>query len=348
MKHFSPNNIAVSSRIRSRGKNVVSSTKSIPHTHNDLNERPFSTKEPTKKSSYKIARCQLQLIKCTSSVNKRHQLLIFLILSNLMVVFVIRYAFSSSKTVNGSIQMIESSHFLSLKQNHIHPRTCVYAFDKTGYAAFSRLGTYLHKFDHKPKEPYSNDIKTRGLKNSKKYRRNFDGPFVTNDCVQLHDWQLSSFPTCNNLHDADLLQISTGKVKLINGGFWRNVWTQKEFNQKDKVVIKTLRFMHDYTHRNYERHRRDAVAMERLTKSPNVLNIFGYCGNSGLFEYGNHGDVESAIFPKNGYESRLSKLDLIRIAIQVCMAVSSFVVKWNHYNTKSYLFIFIFILSSSR
>lgn len=34
----------------------------------------------------------------------------------------------------------------------------------------------------------------------------------------------------------------------------------------------------------YELHRRDAVAMERLTASPYVMDIYGYCGNSAMTE----------------------------------------------------------------
>ena len=34
----------------------------------------------------------------------------------------------------------------------------------------------------------------------------------------------------------------------------------------------------------YELHRRDAVAMERLTSSPYVMDIYGYCGQSAMTE----------------------------------------------------------------
>lgn len=68
-------------------------------------------------------------------------------------------------------------------------------------------------------------------------------------------------------------------------------------------------YEHDFTHPNYDRHRRDAVAMERLTKSPFVLDIYGFCGNSGLFEFGNGGDIAGAIWPDDNQPPNSTKLE---------------------------------------
>jgi serine/threonine protein kinase len=46
-----------------------------------------------------------------------------------------------------------------------------------------------------------------------------------------------------------------------------------------------LRIEHRFEEKVYEHNRIDAIAMERLTKSPHVINIFGFCGNSVLTEY---------------------------------------------------------------
>lgn len=45
------------------------------------------------------------------------------------------------------------------------------------------------------------------------------------------------------------------------------------------------RFQHDFEEAHFEHSRIDAVAMERLTASPHVINIFGFCGHSVLTEY---------------------------------------------------------------
>jgi hypothetical protein len=55
-------------------------------------------------------------------------------------------------------------------------------------------------------------------------------------------------------------------------------------NNNNKIVLKTLRFEHEFDLRNWDRHRRDAIAMERLTSSRFVLDIYTSCGNSGPTE----------------------------------------------------------------
>jgi hypothetical protein len=121
---------------------------------------------------------------------------------------------------------------------------------------------------------------------------------------------------------------STTMLKMIASGYWRDVWVlpttttttitamatneddhpkslssvtssdsvEEEEEEDETIVLKTIRYQHDYTERNMERHRRDAIAMERLTSSPYVMDIYAYCGNSGLFEYASGGALQQHIF----------------------------------------------------
>jgi serine/threonine protein kinase len=45
------------------------------------------------------------------------------------------------------------------------------------------------------------------------------------------------------------------------------------------------RFEHNFEDAHFEHDRIDAVAMERLTSSPHVINVFGFCGHSVMTEY---------------------------------------------------------------
>lgn len=45
------------------------------------------------------------------------------------------------------------------------------------------------------------------------------------------------------------------------------------------------RIEHRFEEAHFEHDRVDAIAMERLTASPHVINIFGYCGHSVMTEY---------------------------------------------------------------
>ena len=66
-------------------------------------------------------------------------------------------------------------------------------------------------------------------------------------------------------------------------------------------------------YRNFDRMRRDGLVMGELTKSKYVLDIYAFCGTSGLFEYADGGDIEETIWPSDGTESHLSQLDKLHM-----------------------------------
>ena len=88
------------------------------------------------------------------------------------------------------------------------------------------------------------------------------------------------------------------------------------------MVLKTMRYMHEWEERNYDRHRRDALAAERLTSSPMTVNIFGFCGNSGLFEYGDGGDVSRWIYHREN-DSAYSFTEALDVATQIAEGIAA-------------------------
>ena len=155
------------------------------------------------------------------------------------------------------------------------------------------------------------------LKDSSDYDHHKVEPLETDECRAQYSWQLTSFPTCNVIHETDLTNLpapnrKTEQVRLITYGYYRDVWLIHEFNQA-KRVLKTLRYEHDFTPRNYDRHRRDALATERLTKSPHILSIYGYCGNSGLYEYADGGDISRVIWPSKKKPQNITQIQKLHI-----------------------------------
>ena len=52
----------------------------------------------------------------------------------------------------------------------------------------------------------------------------------------------------------------------------------------------------------------DAIVAERLTSSPRIFNIYGFCGLSIMSQFFQHGDVEGLILGNsNGYSDKLLK-----------------------------------------
>lgn len=107
-------------------------------------------------------------------------------------------------------------------------------------------------------------------------------------CVPVADWQSKSFPNCNVVHEMDFNQAvgderSTSTVDLLGTGWFRSTW-KWSVEGDIPVALKTLRFDREFYDEYYDLHRRDAVAMERLTSSHFVMNIYGYCGQTALNE----------------------------------------------------------------
>jgi len=89
-----------------------------------------------------------------------------------------------------------------------------------------------------------------------------------------------------------------------------------EWHREEQVVLKTLRIERDFAEEFYELHRRDAMAMERLTQSPYVLDIYGYCGQSTMNEFASHGTLYSMM--KYGAH----KKKRLKLAYEVAKGVS--------------------------
>jgi hypothetical protein len=170
-------------------------------------------------------------------------------------------------------------------------------------------------------------------------RDNLQLDTVENETCRLrYAWQKTSFPTCNVIHEFDGAAPWTassrvrnkmgsgtsssviGRHKLyrmIGYGFWRDVWIVHgpSATMAETAIFKTMRWIHDYTPRNYDRMRRDAVAMERLSASPFIVDLYAYCGTSSFSEYGNGGDIPDALWPRgrNQDGSSLTQTDKLRI-----------------------------------
>jgi len=157
---------------------------------------------------------------------------------------------------------------------------------------------------------------------SRDWRHRQSDTFVEGDCVQSRDWQLTTLPSCNTIHEVPMADFENpSQVALLSNGWWRDVWRFKEYDGT-RMVLKTMRYMHEWEERNYDRHRRDALAAERLTSSEMTVNIFSYCGNSGLFEYSDGGDITRWIYHRNK-DQPYSTREALDVAAQVAQGIAA-------------------------
>lgn len=163
-------------------------------------------------------------------------------------------------------------------------------------------------------------------------------------------WQLSHRPACVPIHEAsggwqhpyriggnfgngsdreeewDTVYNATDsdaaheELRLVNEGAFRQVWMVRDADGVTKRAIKTLRVdskSKKYDLRNWDRHRRDAVAFEQLQSSPFVVDIYGYCSNSAIFDYAGGGDLLDI------FEDRpnVTKSKLLQIAYNISSSI---------------------------
>ena len=142
--------------------------------------------------------------------------------------------------------------------------------------------------------------------------------FEEGDCKAMHEWQVKSFPNCNNIHESDFLSYS-----YITAGGWRDVWRVDEIDN-ESYVVKTLRWEgHDFRFRDAERHRRDANAYSMAQGSKHIMNIYGYCVNTASFDLVTEGTLNDMLMDKKEM-SKLKSKHKLRYAWQIAKSLSNF------------------------
>ncbi|GKY94382.1 hypothetical protein MPSEU_000404200 [Mayamaea pseudoterrestris] len=106
---------------------------------------------------------------------------------------------------------------------------------------------------------------------------------------------------------------------LSSKGFWRLAWKQQEnlvgsVGSIHVTVWKTLKIEHNFDEAYYEHNRVDAVAMETLTASRNIIDIYAICGTSVVTEFAGK-NFETLV-------NRLDSIQRLKMAIQVAQGVA--------------------------
>ena len=165
---------------------------------------------------------------------------------------------------------------------------------------------------------------------------------VQGDCVPMAEWHTDARPNCNALHELnlpDMTVVRTAQAHLeANGnqtewdhrtlvhsqswadflgqGWFRQAWEIKRSTLESSLILKMLRYERDYHDEYLDLHRRDAMAMERLTSSPYTLNVFAYCAQSAINEKAVD-NVERVFMRlrKGNYEYKLQTATAVALAV---------------------------------
>jgi Protein tyrosine and serine/threonine kinase len=223
---------------------------------------------------------------------------------------------------------------------------------RTKDEATTRHGSPIENFIQDATKGFWNLVNNNTAKHEQVKKKRKDAEVLLPGCVRAN-WQELSFPTCNDIHDVDLETVFRRQngvsddgeeapiIGFLNAGLWRDVWSVRpRATMIESVVMKTMKAEHDYDHRNFDRHRRDALAMERLTSSPHIVDIYGFCGNTVLTQYipkslrsiieddldelGVESSNESGIQARDeSYPTRKTQRGRIRLALEVAQGLKA-------------------------
>jgi len=130
------------------------------------------------------------------------------------------------------------------------------------------------------------------LEDSHDWEKKARDPLYEGDCIPMRPWQEMLFPSCSKFHEMDMSNMHSSylvdkkrrldrRFRKINSGGYNDVFNfHMDPPNEEDIVNKVLTYGTEYTDRNYDRVRRDALIMERGTKSPYLVDVYGHCGLS--------------------------------------------------------------------
>lgn len=140
-------------------------------------------------------------------------------------------------------------------------------------------------------------------------------------CQPMHQWMKETFPTCNSMHEIQLLDRSDA-ISFINCGGSRCAFRIRDTNG-DPIVLKTQKYYSEFTEDEFKDARVDALAMERLSGSPYITQLFCGCASSQLVEYSNGGNIHDLVkLARLEGEETQPPIDRLKIAYQVATALA--------------------------
>lgn len=116
-------------------------------------------------------------------------------------------------------------------------------------------------------------------------------------CVDMKEWQSKSYPVCNSMHELGVLggsATAVSEMHYIDAGAFRSTHFIPNHHaipnslDPDLIVLKLLHLETEkeipFDPRAFEMQRVDALISQKMTASPYVLDIYGYCGMSSMYE----------------------------------------------------------------
>jgi hypothetical protein len=145
------------------------------------------------------------------------------------------------------------------------------------------------------------------------------------DCVAMHSWQEASFPVCNSIHEMDFFNKfrPDGDVAYITHGGFNDLfqYTERFLDSTNgeamsqSLAVKILKWEKPYSELKFEVVRQDAVTLERLSQSPYIYPIYGYCGFNLIVPFISGGRLADVLSEWKWGERELSRKTRLKYAV---------------------------------
>ena len=145
------------------------------------------------------------------------------------------------------------------------------------------------------------------------------------ECEPQYQWQVGTNVNCNTFHELNLLQ-----MRMINKGGSRIAFEMKQHLntgggsiEEAKFVYKTIKYSNEVDMHMVEQQRKDALVMERTTKSRFIPELYGYCSVGVMMDFMPEGNMHDYIKgARLSGGSTLPAVDKLRISIHIASSVA--------------------------
>ena len=208
---------------------------------------------------------------------------------------------------------VSLTHTKSLKSKHFYPRIINFDGSSTSFTLLSKTTRSIHIDEH--------TLRTwKYIEDDDNYNNlitNDDDVIMqqnTNECQPMSTWYNLSYPTCNIIHEIDIpTKTYSNTFHYLASGGSNDVFKVLHEHHNDRsmhtaasegeeYVLKKLspKSKHrlslsnekDYTIRNFDIVKKDALITERLSKSKYILPLYSYCGFVMILPYERKGTFE--------------------------------------------------------
>mmetsp|Transcript_22485 Transcript_22485/g.41276 ORF Transcript_22485/g.41276 Transcript_22485/m.41276 type:complete len:471 (-) Transcript_22485:25-1437(-) len=182
-----------------------------------------------------------------------------------------------------------------------------------------------------------NRIKRKEIEDDKNYLHTHEQVYEE-ECIPMSSWQETSFPNCNSIHEIGYSEkIHSNEFRYVASGGFNDVFqvqdryegldpslAMKILSPKRSPFFLALPIGSQYNDHNFDRARQDALIVERLTKSPYVPDIYGYCGFASVVPFADsRRSLENMLVHHKIYFGNLSPIIQLKYAVDAAKGLAA-------------------------